>query len=213
MRIHWVLYEMHFTTTQINPGFYIHTLERSFWLIVSIIINIRYTSRGPMGLCPHSGLYQLRWIYWVLYDKHTTTTEIRAGYYIYSLERSFCLMFNIMIDIRYISRCVIQIFKSVRFILHVFSSDYSSSSVRVKNLWPTALSEDARARRRRESLPFNMHALSWQRKIDTPQCSPKSRTDITIRAQTVYTPNVTFGHRKHFVAKSFSTDVPARHSL
>ena len=36
----------------------------------------------------------------VLYDKHTITTEIRSGYYIYTLERSFCLMINIMIDIR-----------------------------------------------------------------------------------------------------------------
>ena len=135
MRIHWVLHEMHFTTTQIDPGFYIYTLERSFCLIVSIIINIRDTSRGLLGLCSHSGLYQLRWIHWVPYDNHTITTEIRSGYYIYTLERSFCLMINIMIDIRYISRCVIQISKSVRFILHVLSSDYSFSSVHVKNLF------------------------------------------------------------------------------
>ena len=58
--------------------------------------------------------------------------------YIYTLERSFCLMINIMIDIRHISRCVIQIFKSVRFILHVSSLDYSLRSVHVKNLSPTA---------------------------------------------------------------------------
>ena len=43
-------------------------------------------------------------------------------------------MINIMIDIRYISRCVIHIFKSVRFILHEPSSDYSFSSLHVKNL-------------------------------------------------------------------------------
>ena len=158
LRIHWVLHEIHFTTTQIDPGFYIYTLERSFCLLVSIIINIRYTSRGPMGLCSHSGLYQLRWIHWVLYDKHTITTEIRSGYYIYTLERSFCLMINIMIDIRYISRCVIHISKSVRFILHVLSSDYSFSSVHVKNLPPTAPSEDARARCRLERIPLNIHA-------------------------------------------------------
>ena len=67
-------------------------------------------------------------------------------------------MVNIMIDIRYISRCVIQISKSVRFILHVLSSDYSFSSVHVKNLPPTAPSEDARARCRLERLPLNIHA-------------------------------------------------------
>ena len=136
MRIHWVLHEIHFT--QIRPGFYIYTLEWSFCLIVSIIINIRYTSRCIIGLCSHSGLYWLRWIHWVLHDIHVITTEIRPGFYIYTLERSFCLMINIMLDIRHISRCVIQIFKSVRFILHVPSLDYIFSSVHVKNLSPTA---------------------------------------------------------------------------
>ena len=73
------------------------------------------------------------------YDKHTITTEIRPDYYIYTLERSLCLIINIIINIRYISRCVIQISKSVRFILHALSSDYRFSSVHVKNLPPTAL--------------------------------------------------------------------------
>ena len=40
------------------------------------------------------------------YDKHTNTTEICPDYYIYPLERSICLMFSIMINIRYVSRCV-----------------------------------------------------------------------------------------------------------
>ena len=70
MRIHWVLHEIHFITTQIHPGFYIYTLERSFCLIVSIIINIRYISHCIIGLCSHSGLCRLRWIHWVLYDIH-----------------------------------------------------------------------------------------------------------------------------------------------
>ena len=64
---------------------------------------------GIIGLCSHSGLCRLRWIHWVLHDIHVITTEIRPGFYIYTLERSFCLMINIMIDIRYISRCAIQI--------------------------------------------------------------------------------------------------------
>ena len=136
MRIHWVLHEIHFITTQIHPGFYIYTLERSFCLIVSIIINIRYSSHCIIGLGSH----------WVLHDIHVITTKIRPGFYIYTLERSFCLMINIMINIRYISRCVIQIFKSVRFILHALSLEYISSSVHVKNLPPIAPQEDAWAR-------------------------------------------------------------------
>ena len=79
---------------------------------------------------------------------------------VFTYTHSFCLLINIMIDIRYISRCVIQISKSVRFILHVLSSDYNFSSVHVKNLSPTALQEDARARCRCERLPLNIHALS-----------------------------------------------------
>ena len=45
------------------------------------------------------------------YDKHTNTTEICPDYYIYPLERSICLMFSIIINIRDVSRCVIQIYK------------------------------------------------------------------------------------------------------
>ena len=139
MRIHWVPYEIYFTTTQINPGFYIYTLERSFCLIASIIVNIRYTLQGPMGLCPTPVYIDLGEYTESSYDKHTITTEIRSGYYIYTLERSFCLIINIMINFRYISRCVIHISKSVLFILHAFSSDYWFSSVHVKNSPPTAL--------------------------------------------------------------------------
>ena len=113
-----------------------------------------------MGLCPTPVYIDLGEYTESSYDKHTITTEIRSGYYIYTLERSFCLIINIMIDIRYISRCVMQIFKSVRFILHALSSDYRFSSVHVKNLTPTAFQEDARARCRCERLLLNMHALS-----------------------------------------------------
>ena len=66
-------------------------------------------------------------------------------------------MINIMIDIRHVSRCVIQIFKSIRFILHALSLDYISSSVHVKNLPPTVPQEDAWPRGRSERLPLNIH--------------------------------------------------------
>ena len=60
MRIHWVLYEIHFTTTQIRPGFYMYTLERSFCLIVNIMIDIRHISRCVIQISSQSGLYYMR---------------------------------------------------------------------------------------------------------------------------------------------------------
>ena len=48
------------------------------------------------------------WIHWVLYDIHLITTQIRPGFHIYTLERSFCLILNIIIVIRHIPRCVIR---------------------------------------------------------------------------------------------------------
>ena len=62
-----------------------------------------------------------------------------------------------MIDSRHVFRCALQIFKSVRFILHALSLDYISSSVHVKNLPPTAPQEDAWPRCRSERLPLNIH--------------------------------------------------------
>ena len=72
MRIHWVPYEIYFTTTQINPGFYIYTLERSFCLIASIIINIRW------DFAPTPVYIDLDEYTESSYDKHTITTEIRS---------------------------------------------------------------------------------------------------------------------------------------
>ena len=89
---------------------YIH--ERSICLISSIISNIRYTPQGLTGLRPSVRIIRTC-VYFTesYYDKHTNTTEICPDYYIYPLERSICLMFSIMINIRYVSRCVIQIYK------------------------------------------------------------------------------------------------------
>ena len=47
-------------TTQIHPGFYIYTHKRSFCLIVSIIINIRYISRCVIQISSQSGLCYMR---------------------------------------------------------------------------------------------------------------------------------------------------------
>ena len=54
----WVLYVIHFNITQIRPDFYIYTHERSFCLIVSIVINIRYIFRCITTLCSHFGVCQ-----------------------------------------------------------------------------------------------------------------------------------------------------------
>ena len=56
VRIHWVPYAIYFKSTQIHPGFYIYTHERSICLIDSIINNIRYNPQGLTGLRPQSGL-------------------------------------------------------------------------------------------------------------------------------------------------------------
>ena len=53
-----VLDVIHSKSTQIRPDFYIYTHERSFCLIVSIIINIRYISRYIITLWSHFGLCQ-----------------------------------------------------------------------------------------------------------------------------------------------------------
>ena len=144
MRLHWVLHEIHFTTTQICPGFYIYTLERD-------------TSHGIIGLCSHSGLCRLRWIHWVLHDIHVITTEIRPGFYIYTLERSFCLMINIMIDIRHISRCVIQI-SSQSGLYYMRLRQTISLAPYMSRIYHQLPQEDAWARCRLERLPLNIHA-------------------------------------------------------
>ena len=59
----------------------------------------------------HFGLRQSQ----VLYDLYIRTMQIHPGFYINTHARSICLIVNIIINIRYISRCVIQIYKSVWF--------------------------------------------------------------------------------------------------
>ena len=95
-------------------------------------------------------------------------------------------MINIMINIRYISRCVIQISKSVRFILHALSSDYRFSSVHVNNL-PPLRSKKTRG----PDVAASVSRLICMRchdnlQSDTPQSNTECRTDITIRTRTVY---------------------------
>ena len=113
------------------------------------------------------------------YDKHTITTEIRSDYYIYTLERSICLIINIMINIQYISRCVIQISNSVRFTRHAVSLDYRYSSVSFKRPLQSVLLTDTRARWHCERLPLIIHVLSWLHQSDTSQSNTQSRTNIT----------------------------------
>ena len=97
-----------------------------------------------------------------------------------------------MINIQYISRCVIQISNSVRFTMPAVSLDYRFSSVSFKRPLQSVLQTDARARWHCEHLPLIIHALSWLRQSDTSQSNTESRTTITIRARNLYTANVTY---------------------
>ena len=96
-----IWYNTHGRTTEICPDYYIYPLERSIFLIINIMINSRYTPQGQMGLRP-SVRFIWTCVYFTesYYDNHTNTTEISPDYYIYSLERSNCLIISIMIDIR-----------------------------------------------------------------------------------------------------------------
>ena len=117
------------------------------------------------------------------YDKHTITTEIRPDYYIYTLERSICLIINIMINIRYIPRCVIQISNSAWVTIHAVSLDFRYHCVSFKRPLRSVLLTDARARWHCERLPLIIHVLSWLRQSDTSQSNTQRRTNITIRAR------------------------------
>ena len=94
-----------------------------------------------------------------------------------------------MIDIRYISRCVIQISNSVRIILHAHIDLVPYMS---------RIHHQLRSKKTRgPDVAASVSRLIFMRchdnvQSDTPQSNPECRTDITIRARTVYTPNVTY---------------------
>ena len=99
---------------------------------------------------------------------------------------SICLIINIMINIRYIPRCVIQISNSVGFTMHAVSLDFRYSSFSFKRALRSVPQTDARARWHCERLPLNIHVLSWPRQSDTSQSNTQRRTNITIRARNPY---------------------------
>ena len=87
------------------------------YLAVSVISNIPLRvgrDFAPLSLSTES-----------YYDKHTNTTEICPDYYISPLERSIRLIISIMIDIRLVSRCVIQIYNSIQFNYEQYFISYS----------------------------------------------------------------------------------------
>ena len=92
----------------------------------SSISNIQYTPQGRKGLCPLVRIIRTC-VYFTesYYDKHTNTTEICPDYYIYPLERSIRLIISIMIDIRLVSRCVLQIYNSTQFNYEQYFIPYS----------------------------------------------------------------------------------------
>ena len=54
-------------------------------------------------------LYLIMRIHRVLHEIHFKATQIRPGFHIYVLERSFCLIVNIINNIRHTSRCEIRL--------------------------------------------------------------------------------------------------------
>ena len=99
--------------------------------------------------------------------------SIRVFTYTHS-KRSFCLMINIMIDIRYISRYVIQIYPSPQTIA---LAPYMS---RIYHQLPPK-------KTRGPDVAVSVSRLIFMRchdnvKSDTTQSSPECRTDTTIRA-------------------------------
>ena len=82
--------------------------------------------KGSDGIPPHSPDVRII-IYFTesYYDEHTNTTEIYPDYYIYPLERSIRLIISIMIDIRLVSRCVLQIYNSIQFNYEQYFIPYS----------------------------------------------------------------------------------------
>ena len=112
----------------INPSriSHIYTHGRSICLLYSIISTIRCTPKGQTGFRPS---VRIIWtcVYFTesYYDEHTNTTEICPDYYIYPLERSIRLIISIMIDIRLVSRCVLQIYNSIQFNYEQYFIPYS----------------------------------------------------------------------------------------
>ena len=103
---------MQYTSNQhksIQDFTYIHTEGPSAsYLAVSAISAEPQRAGRDSPISPDYSDYYFPESY---YDKHTNTTEICPDYYIDLLKRSICLIFSIIIKIRYVSRCVVQIYK------------------------------------------------------------------------------------------------------
>ena len=149
---------MQYTSNQhksIQDFTYIHTKGPSAsYLALLAISDIPHRVRWDFALSP---------VYFTesYYDKHTNTTEICPDYYIYLLERSICLMFSIMINIRQVSRCVIHIYKlnSIQ-LCTIFHPNIACTSALIKRPLTSVPQRDALARWQYQRLPRIMHASS-----------------------------------------------------
>ena len=119
-------------------------------------------------LLPHSKHYNQHPIYFPLYNYTLISLrfmpilgEHTESYMIYTSEQR--RLVSIIINIRYISRCVIQISSQSGLMLHALLLGYIYTSEHIKNLQPTALWTDARARCRHWRSPLNIHELPWRR--------------------------------------------------
>ena len=99
----------------INPSRILHIYTRKVHL-PPIYQYQQYplNPKGSDGICPSVRIIRTcDYFTESYYDKHTNTTEICPDYNIDLLERSICLIFSIIIKIRYVSRCVVQIYKLI----------------------------------------------------------------------------------------------------
>ena len=112
----------------INPSrishIYIHTEGPSASYIALLALS-DVPQRVRRDSAPRSGCPDYLDFTESYYDEHTITTEICPDYYIYPLERSILLIISIMIDIRLVSRCVLQIYNSIQFNYEQYFIPYS----------------------------------------------------------------------------------------
>ena len=84
----------------LSPDIYITSVNISYRYCLNILSTwVEQSNRGLSWFMNNTILS---------YESHLITTQIRSGFYIYILERSFCLMLYNIAMIQHYSRCVIR---------------------------------------------------------------------------------------------------------
>ena len=83
-----------------SPAIYITSINISYRYRLNILSTWVETSNRGLSWFMNNTI--------ISYESHLITTQIRSGFYIYILERSFCLMLYNIAMIQHYSRCVIR---------------------------------------------------------------------------------------------------------